>query len=84
MTASDSDTTDETAWEVYRTAAPTREDIDGSALRQAWFAGLSYGRNSTIPNSTTTKKAPEVVLSPDWLKRDIERALARLKEWGVK
>lgn len=37
-----------------------------------------------MSKSQTTTKLPEIVLSPGWLQRDIERAQARLKEWGVK
>ncbi len=31
------------AWEAYRVVPPTREDIDGSALRNAWFDGRAFG-----------------------------------------
>lgn len=39
--------TDEEAWEAYRTAAPTRDDIEGSALKNAWFDGLKRGREDS-------------------------------------
>jgi len=31
------------AWEAYRTAPPARGDIEGSALRNAWFDGRAFG-----------------------------------------
>ena len=31
------------AWEAYQAAAPTRGDIEASALRNAWFDGRAFG-----------------------------------------
>ncbi len=31
------------AWEAYRWSPPTREDVEGSALRNAWFDGRAFG-----------------------------------------
>lgn len=40
---------DEVAWETYRTTPPTREDIEGSALRNAFFAGIEHARAAHQP-----------------------------------